>query len=159
MQSTLTLETVTKTVEMLELHYWVSPDSASVLVPFEPADDHGGYAVSYRVNGQVLASRIIPKDAEDLAHADPGAVLAMCAAWNATNYWPTAVVQVVPKPIVYGDIAQLFALAPPLQQLAASIEMPLIEAQGFVRAMSKLVRDGGLALDDEALAAFLDDAA
>lgn len=159
MQSTLTLEAVTKTVEMLDLHYWVSPDSDSVLVPFGPTDDHGGYAVSYRTNGHLLTSRIMPKDSEGLAEADPGAVLAMCAAWNATNHWPTAVVELLPRPVVVGDIAQLFAVAPPMEQLVASVELPLVQAHGFVRAVSKLVRAGGLSLDDEALAALLDDAA
>ncbi|MEZ5246042.1 MAG: YbjN domain-containing protein [Acidimicrobiales bacterium] len=156
MQSPLTIETVTNTVEMLDLSYWVSPDSAGVLVPFGPTDEHAGYDVILEIDGNVLSSRIVPKDLEELAVADPGAVLAICNLWNRAHRWPTAVFEAVPRPFLLGNLNQHFAVAPTPEQLLASIELPLATGAAFVRFLVRLVGQGGLALDDEALSSLLD---
>ncbi|MCP3979056.1 MAG: hypothetical protein GY716_06945 [bacterium] len=156
MQSPLTIETVTNTVDMFDLSYWVSPDSTSVLAPFGPTDEHDGYDVILEVHGNVLSSRIIPKDLEKLAAADPGAVLAMCNLWNMAHRWPTAVFEPVPRPLLLGNVNQHFAVAPTPEQLVACIELPLATGAAFVRFLVRLVGQGGLALDDEALSSLLD---
>ena len=156
MESPLTIEKVTEAVELLDLNYWVSGDSTSVLVPFGSAKDHGGFDIIIEVETSVLSTRIIPKDLEDLVAVDPVAPLAMCNVWNMSHRWPTAVFEPIPRPFVRGDVNQHFVFGPTLEQLAASIELPLAIGSTFVRFVSQFVCQGGLTLNEADVVALLD---